>query len=200
MTVYNITPGDPRKAGDIALVIAEAFKPLAVAEWLARDEKKRVKMMSAQFEMFVQHAFAHGEVWTALDGQAAAVWFRRPMPDIPDYDERLAEICGDHLPRFQALDKAFDEHHPKDQHHHLAFLAVTRRLQGHLIGSTLLHHHLAHLDKTGQRAYLEASDRRSQGLYLRSGFVNLGPAIELPEGGPEMYPMQRTPRRGRDAL
>jgi ribosomal protein S18 acetylase RimI-like enzyme len=148
-------------------------------------------------ELIVRHAFAHGEVWSALAGRGVSVWFHRnaALPDIDGYSDRLAEIRGRHLARFEALDKAFADHHPSEPHHHLAFLAVQPALRNHKIGSTLLDHHLRHLDKRGIPAYLEAADERSQGLYLRHGFINHGPPFQLPDG-PSMYPMWRSPRRG----
>ena len=39
-------------------------------------------------------------------------------------------------------------------------------------------------------AYLEAADLRTRQIYLRHGYTNHGPPIQLPDG-PLMYPMVR---------
>jgi hypothetical protein len=46
------------------------------------------------------------------------VWFdrTRDMPDPDNYEGRLAELAGQYLDRFQALDVMFDKHHPVEEH------------------------------------------------------------------------------------
>jgi hypothetical protein len=51
-------------------------------------------------------------------------------------------------------------------------------------------------DSDGLPAYLEASSERSAALYERLGFVHLG-VLELPDGGPPMWPMRRPPAGAR---
>ena len=58
----------------------------------------------------------------------------------------------------------------------------------------LAHHHAA-LDQEVVPAYLEAADLRNRDLYLRHGYVDHGPPIQLPDG-PRMYPMWRQPAAG----
>jgi GNAT superfamily N-acetyltransferase len=108
---------------------------------------------------------------------------------------RLTAITQPWTSRFLAFDHAIESGHPAEPaHHHLAFLAVRPDRQGLGIGSALLlaHHqfldHQAHLP-----AYLEASAARSREFYLRHDYVDLGPPRYLPEGGPPMYPMWRSP-------
>ena len=78
-------------------------------------------------------------------------------------------------------------------HHHLAILAVRPDRAGPGTGTALLDAHHAILDGEGTVAYLEASDERTRGIYLRHGYADYGSPIELP-GGPFMYPMVRHPR------
>jgi GNAT superfamily N-acetyltransferase len=191
-TVSRLVAANAEAAAEL---IATAFSTLDVAEWLVEDAEERRRAMAAQFTMLVAHAVDHGWVYTAADGAGVAVWFDRTseLPPPPDYDARLAEICGPHTPRFEALDAAFEAHHPKEAHHHLAFLAVLPRLQGHGIGTMMMNAHHRRLDEAGVPAYLEASDLRSRALYERHGYA-LRDKLELPDG-PTMWPMWREPRQ-----
>ena len=51
---------------------------------------------------------------------------------------------------------------------------------------------------SGIPAYLEASGPDSRRLYLRHGYADYGPRIDLP-GGPALYPMWRQPHDPQDA-
>ncbi|HEX5493068.1 MAG TPA: GNAT family N-acetyltransferase [Mycobacteriales bacterium] len=89
----------------------------------------------------------------------------------------------------------FEAHHPSEPHHYLAFLAVRPERQGAGLGSALLRHHHARLDRTGVAAYLEASSPRSRELYLRHGYRPRGEPFTVPDGTP-FWPMWRTPSAG----
>jgi hypothetical protein len=47
-------------------------------------------------------------------------------------------------------------------------------------------------DSAGLPTYIEASSERSAALYERLGFVHLD-VLELPEGGPPVWLMRRSP-------
>lgn len=186
-------PAEPTGA-----LIATAFTSLDVAAWLVPDPGQRHRILTGQFTMLAAHAADHGRIDTATDPTGAligvAVWFDRtgPLPEIPDYQARLASLCGPHLPRITALDTAMDAAHPTTPHHHLAFLAVAPGHQRHGIGTALLRAGHDRLDAAGIPAYLEAADEHSRALYARCGYRDLAP-LRLPDGGPVMWPMWRTP-------
>src|SRR5690625_5200722 len=122
-------------------LITTAFHSLAVSKWLVADPDERWAAQRGQFRMLVEHAAEHGTIYLDPDRTATAVWldYTRPVPEPPDYDRRLLEVCGAHTARFAALDVAFAEHHPSTPHQHLAFMARseehTSELQsrGHLV-------------------------------------------------------------------
>lgn len=176
---------------DIAHLVATAFNPLDVGAWLVADPKVRLTAMRGQFALVIAHALDHGHI-DLCEGGGVAVWFDRiaPVPEPPHYAQRLREACGPHTSRFAALDEAFEQHHPTDAHHHLAFLAVHPQLQGRGIGSALLRHHHEAMDASGVAGYLEASSQANRVLYARHGYAELGPVIRLPDG-PRMWPMWR---------
>ena len=175
-TTTRILAAKTLQTRDVAHVIASAFEPLDAAQWLVPGTGPwtRTCVLQRQFEILVQHAQHHGQVFTTPGMEAAAVLFPRgpqPAPAPEDYDQRLEDACGQHTYRFRALDQLFDAHHPADtEHWHLALLAVSPRLQGQGLGTELL----SHCHRTlGGPFYLEASSPRAQALYERHGYRKL---------------------------
>jgi GNAT superfamily N-acetyltransferase len=130
------------------------------------------------------------------DRAGAALWLPAG-PDAPaqpaDYGARLAAATSPWTKRFVAFDAALEARHPAGvAHRHLAILAVRPGRQGQGTGTALLRSCHQALDRDGTPAYLEASDPRTRRLYLRHGYTDHGPPIDLP-GGPPMYPMWREP-------
>jgi GNAT superfamily N-acetyltransferase len=182
-------------AHQVAAVIATAFRELEVTSWLVDNREDRQWALYGQFRILVEYALDHGEVLMNGDRRAVAVWLPRdrPLPEIDNYDQRLDAACRPYTDRFRVLDAAFDKHHPSEAHHHLALLAVKPALQRRGIGTALLRHYHARLDRAGMPAYLEASSRASRHLYLRHGYTDHGAPIELPDG-PQLWPMWRPPQ------
>lgn len=186
-----------RDVHEAAALIATAFHGLDVAAWLVPDPRERERVLYANFRMFVDHAVDHGDMLITEDRRGVAVWFPREMPlaEIGDYERRRWLACGPYTSRFEALDAAFDKHHPTAAHRHLAFLAVHPDHQTRGIGTALLDRYHYRLDRAGLPAYLEASSLSSRGLYLRHRYTDHGTPIDLPDGGPRLWPMWRAPRQ-----
>ena len=187
----------------LSQVIADAFHDLAPSRWLITDPAARRQIFPGYFRLYVEHAMALGVVHTTADRTAAALWLPagQDTPAQPgDYDARLAAATSPWTSRFQAFDAALEGRHPVGiAHHHLAILAVRLDRQGQGTGTALLGAYHQLLDHGGTPAYLEASDLRTRRVYLRHGYADRGPAIQLPDG-PLMYPMWREPRPGRITL
>ncbi|HEY7176945.1 MAG TPA: GNAT family N-acetyltransferase [Micromonosporaceae bacterium] len=194
MTV-SVRPGRASDVDNLAVVIARAFGPLPVSQWLVPDGgDARIAAMAGQFRLLISAALDDGDVYVADDGVGVAVWFPPgPIPEIPGYDELLATACGRYTARFVELDQVLHKAHPgSPDHAYLMFLAVEDAAQGRGIGSALLDAHHGRLDAAGTPAYLEASGVRSRRLYLRKGYADYaepyGPAALR-----EFYPMWRDP-------
>ncbi|MCD0445934.1 hypothetical protein LO763_20185 [Glycomyces sp. A-F 0318] len=193
----------------IAALIAAAFSDLDVTHWLVPDAADgntraplRQRLLAGQFAILVDAATRCGHVDVAVDESGgwvgAAVWADRTgAPFAPvAYETRLKQLTGTHLPRFQALDRAFEDHHPTDVAHlHLMFLATVHGRQGSpaRIGTTLLAHGLARADQNHLAVYLEAASERLRNWYQRYDFAPRDP-IRLPHEGPSLFPMLRPPQ------
>jgi hypothetical protein len=182
-------------AATVAYVIATAFRPLDVCQWLIPDPHDRANRLPDYFRIMVDHAFQQGTVHVTADLNAVSVWLSWPFPDPADYDTRLRAACGLWTPRFNILDQAMHQAHPQDRgpHDYLAFLAVMPYSQGQGLGRALLEHHHAELDRGGRPAYLEASNIRSRKLYDATGYHDCAPPLCLPYQGEPMFPMWRDP-------
>lgn len=202
MTCLTIRRGTMDDAARTAELIAAAFAPLQVAEWLVPDPAERVRVLAAQFAILVEDAVNHGEVLLGGYGgaeatgfSAAAVGYRLagPLPPLDDYDARLAQACGPHRDRFTILDRAFDDHHPDTYpHYYLSYLATLPEQQERGLGTALLDHIRCHADQAQLPAYLVASNERTRDMYERHGFQCLGDPFHLPDG-PPMWTMLREP-------
>ena len=99
---------------------------------------------------------------------------------------------GRQLPRVSRAQRALEEHHPTEPHYYIRWIGVRPGLRGQGLGSALMRPTLDRCDSTDLPAYLEASSERSAALYERLGFVLQG-VLELPDGGPRVWPMRRPP-------
>ncbi|MFI5489211.1 GNAT family N-acetyltransferase [Micromonospora echinaurantiaca] len=188
-------------AGRLSTLLTDAFLISPVGDWLIPEVGMRRRVYLRYFEIFVGHGLEHGIVDVTTDLTGVAIWQPRDEDTLgPDnYDERLADATGWWVEQFRALDKTFDEQHPRDVfHHHLVFLGVLPSMQSRGIGSALLRHHHARLDAEGIPAYLEASMSRNRDLYLRHGYAASDP-FYLPDDGPPLWPMWRDPNRQQTA-
>ena len=191
-TIVSATAPDAEWIADL---IGGSFLQLGVTEWLLPDPGERAKILPRNFQILVEHALIHGEVQVFEDRSAAAVWLPRGFAELAppdDYDRRLAEVCGPATERFQRLDELFDAHHPHEPHHHLALLGVRPDRQGAGLGSRLLDHHHATLDRDNMASFLEASSTGSRDLYLRKGYELLGKPYAVANGA-LFWPMWRQP-------
>lgn len=190
---------DPEWTDALAPVIAEAFFEGDPAPWLVPDPSERRRIYHDYFRMIVRHALSGaGEVYTSPDRNAVAIWFPAltgpPNTVPPAIDRRLDIICGPYARRFQELAEKMEQAHPTEPHLYLNYLAVGEGEQNKGWGTALLRHRLAELDQHGIAAYLEATNERNLGLYLRHGF-EVSDRISL-YNGPSLYPMWRPPRSG----
>jgi ribosomal protein S18 acetylase RimI-like enzyme len=120
-----------------------------------------------------------GELWTADDYSAAALWIPPERADLklPWWQEiqmfpsivSFTSLSG--LGRVDAFRKAAEKHHPKSRpHFYLMTIGVDTKFQGQGLGGALLDATLAKIDAKGLPSYLESSNEKNVPLYRRHGY------------------------------
>ena len=137
----------------------------------------------------------------AKDGAGVALWFE---PGVRAKSEgfvqqlllapRFLALSGAHrLMRALAVGRLLDGFRPREPHVYLQILGCAPQSQGQGLGSALLRHRLAEIDRAGQAVFLETANPSNLPLYERFGFVSQGkdrPAAN----GPWVWPMWRAAR------
>lgn len=184
-------------ADAVTRVIERAFFDIAPCVWLFPDRAARSERLPALLRAQVEHALAHGIVYTTPDRDAAALWYIHrggPYHADPQYAARLAAAVGpDHADRLRTFEACTDAVRPTDPHDYLFIAAVDPTKQRQGLGSQFLTGCHRELAPAGRPAYLEASDEDTRRLYLRLHYADAeGEGIVLP--GPEatrLHPMLR---------
>jgi GNAT superfamily N-acetyltransferase len=194
-TVDVIRTAELEDVAGVTVTLAEAFQDGDLAGWLIPDPDERRRTYTRYFRIFAEFFVAHGRVDTFDDLSAVALWWpvgEKLELDIPNYDDRLMHATDNAVGRFITLDMAMHANHPTHRaHEYLAFLAVQPERQGRGLGSALLRHRHAYLDRHGKSAYLEATGVRNRSLYEQHGYRR-GPMFNIP-AGPDLHPMWRAP-------
>ncbi|WP_328958028.1 GNAT family N-acetyltransferase [Kitasatospora purpeofusca] len=189
-----IVPATPRQAGALAELIDTAFAHLALHHWLVPQAAAHRQVFPSWFRHHLDAALDHGTVHTTTDQSAVAVWLPGPTPESPGHST-LPAPCRPFAPRFHHFENVTrPAHFGMDKpHQELALLAVSPRRQGHGLGSALLHHHHAALDRAALPAYLVAPSGPARALYLRNGYQDCGNPVRLHAGCEPLHPMWRIP-------
>jgi GNAT superfamily N-acetyltransferase len=93
----------------------------------------------------------------------------------------------------RAAQEAMKRVHPEEPHWYLAVLGSDPSVRGRGYGQVLMQSRLDRCDAEYCPAYLESSKPENVPYYQRFGFTVTG-EIELPHGGPKIWPMWREPR------
>ena len=180
-------------------VLAAAFADDPVFSFLLpATMTRREDRLRRLFALDGARSEQRGGTWIAVDGGGAAVWFppgRWQSTRWEDLRETpgWARVFGRRSPQALQVRKDLEAHHRElPDHWYLLYLGTAPDRQSQGIGSALLRPVLAECDRTGTPAYLEASCERNRALYARHGFTDRD-AMELPGGGPTMFPMWRDP-------
>jgi hypothetical protein len=97
--IRTAAPADQQTVSEL---LAEAFLHGDLAAWLIPHPDTRARIYPRYFALHVEHALAHGQVEMAADATAVAIWYPidgNPLPELPDYPQRLADLTGRFQPR-----------------------------------------------------------------------------------------------------
>lgn len=176
----HATPAD---AAQVAETLAGAFSDDPVMSWCWPDPVDRQEILPRIFRVAVDACLPSGGVYTTPGHAAAAVWLP-PTAEVDDeqFASDLGTACGGDTERLYTLMELMDANHPHaDAHHYLLAVGTRPGWQGLGIGSRMLRAGLAHCDRDGMPAYLEATSERNRRLYERHGFT-VTQEFGLPDG------------------
>jgi GNAT superfamily N-acetyltransferase len=182
----------------LADVLADAFLDDPVYTWMLPGTLRPRARLRAMFTAEMEHyGLPQGTIWTSSGYDGAAVelspgaW---EMPMSMTGKEALTWLraFGRRMTLAARVQRALQARHPREPHFYLRIVGVRTARQGQGMGSALMQATLQRADAAGLPAYIEASSQRSASLYQRLGFVHTG-VLELPDGGPPVWPMRRPP-------
>jgi ribosomal protein S18 acetylase RimI-like enzyme len=188
----------------LARAMARAFyDDPVVGHWFFEEASRRIPRLERGFEVFLRLVYLPGEECYTTEGLGGgALWlppgkWRMSVIGQLRLLPRLAWSIGlGRLPRLLGTLGFMESKHPHEPHYYLPLIGVEPASQGRGIGSALMRPILERCDREGVPAYLEATAPSNRALYLRHGFEVVG-ELEIPKGGPPIWPMWRKPAGGR---
>ncbi len=190
-SVSTVARADKERA---VATIVTAFSGDPVMRWAMPDPQQYLTYAPEFVRRFGGKAF-EGQSAFAVEGfMGAALWLR---PGVEPDGESLAELMQRAMPEEdqEKVSNLFDqmaEYHPHEPLWYLPMIGVDPVRQGMGLGSALLAHALAEVDREAKLAYLEATSDRSRDLYARYGFDVTG-TIQVADS-PLLFAMLRKAR------
>ncbi|WP_051797563.1 GNAT family N-acetyltransferase [Catenuloplanes japonicus] len=187
----TLQPAGETDIGWTTGLLALTYGASPIAEWAMSATGVRDTLATFYLGPIVEYALGRGEVDVVGD-HTVAVWTPSAQPLPPEQMDRFGRIWGSRaLERLPLLHDILAARRPPG-HDYLALIAVSVSRRGRGIGSSLLAHHHARLDRRTRTAYLEAPPDSTR-FYQRAGYTATGAPVQLPGPGPVLQPMARPP-------
>jgi GNAT superfamily N-acetyltransferase len=183
----------------IETTLGLAFEDDPVWRWVLGRRNKPATRMGAVLGAFARMHLDASTVFMTTDGGAVAIWGRPghwrvpPVAFLRHGGWPLTKAGPLPFARFLMLGET-ERRHPREEHWYLEVLGTRPDRQGEGLGSALIHHVLDGPDAAGLPAYLESSKEANLAFYGRHGFAVKGDTIDMPRGGPTIWPMWREAR------
>ncbi|MFT7246415.1 MAG: GNAT superfamily N-acetyltransferase [Candidatus Azotimanducaceae bacterium] len=174
-----------------SIVIGFSTDPLGRWFW---PTAKSYLLSAPCFDAYGGRSIDNGSAYTTENYEGVALWL---PPGVDPDEERMIplleiSVSKDILEDVFAVFEAMDEYHPKEPCWYLPLIAVDPFYQGKGIGSQLMKHALARIDREALPAHLVSSNPRNISLYERHGFEAMG-QIQIGTS-PTVTPMIRHPK------
>ena len=184
---------DADKARAIATIMT-AFTADPALRWVLPDPQQYLTHGPEFVRRFCGRAFDNQSGFVAEGFMGAALWL---PPGVDPDGEGIEEWIKEAVPeedqnKVSAFFDEMDRYHPHEPICYLPMIGVDPASQGMGLGSALLAHALAAVDREAKAAYLEAPTERRRDLYIRHGFEVIG-TIQTADS-PPMFPMLRKAR------
>jgi ribosomal protein S18 acetylase RimI-like enzyme len=197
----------PAKRADVrglAATMARAFDDDPLMMWIFPDAAVRGRRLPRLFAVLLRRYYlASRATELVADGEqilGGAMWappgqwpppVLRQLAAVPS----LARALGGRLLMASETSSVIARSHPGGPHWYLSGIGTEPAMQRTGVGGLLLASRLDRCDAAGMPVYLESSKLSNVGYYERFGFTVAG-EIQVPGGGPMLWPMTRPPRRG----
>jgi len=157
-------------------VITLAFITDPMARWAHADPAEYLSHMPAVADALGGSALDHATAYCIEGYLGAALWL--PPGAHPDL-EALGALVERAVPepKRKFLFEVFDQmwsYHPVEPHWYLRLIGIDPSWQNRGLGSLLMQHAHAVLDRDGTLAYLDSSNPRNVTFYQRHGYKSLG--------------------------
>ncbi len=187
----------------LSQALAEAFDDDPVMCWILPDAARRPAGLTRMFTSEIRyHHLAGGGAELAQSDAGVAVGGALWDPPGRWKQSRLnswlslpsvAFALGRYLRVGAEVSQALESAHPTEPHWYLATIGTSSAGRGGGYGKALMNSRLSRCDAEGAPAYLESSKEANIPYYERFGFEVTG-EIVIPNGGPTLWKMWRTPR------
>lgn len=180
-------------------LLARTFWDDPVVEHLLPHEPTRYRRLRHLYAFVLADGRRRGLVHTTPELESIAVWQapgRRstgPGDVVRALPMGLRAFGPTRIPKALATLDAIERRHPREPHWYLELLGTDPLRKGRGAAGGLLGPVLDNADRDGLPAYLESSKAANVGFYERWGF-EVTDELTLPNGGPPMWLMWRTPR------
>lgn len=183
----------------IGAVLGRAFHDDPVSLFMTPDEQQRPARLAGVFGAMARYLhmpFGGTEV-LLQDGaiRAAALW-DPPGATQPAWWRGLlmmaatTRVLRKDASKMATFGQTLDRVRPKDQHWYLAVIGTEPDRQGTGLGTALIRSRLDRCDQEGLPAYLESSKESNVPYYEKFGF-KVTQDLQIPDGGPTLWPMWR---------
>lgn len=182
------------EAERVYAVLALAFVADPASRWSWPDPHTYLTTFAKVARAFGGRAFEEGTAHVAGELAGAALWL---PPGVRSDEETMGVLMAQTVPEASQADmfSVFEQmgaYHPTEPHWYLPMIGIDPVQQGRGIGSALLAHALAAVDRDHAVAYLESSNPKNVPLYERHGFKVIG---EVQAGNsPTIHAMLRQTR------
>jgi GNAT superfamily N-acetyltransferase len=185
----------------LAAMLARAFEDDPVLRFMLAGPRRRDRYAHRFFAWQLRRLLPGEQVYVAGEGDAAAIWalpngWRESPREALSLALQMLPAVARHLPRLTASIVMLERRHPRVPHMYLSVLGSEPEVQGRGFGSAAIASGLAFADAEGLPAFLESSKERNLDFYARFGF-RVTEELQLPGGGPPVWPMWREPSGSR---
>jgi GNAT superfamily N-acetyltransferase len=202
--VRSVRPATRADAAGLAATMARAFDDDPLMMWIFPEEAMRRRRLPLLFATLLRRYYLAsnatdlvasgdqilgGAMWVPPGRWPPPVW--RQLAAVPG----MVRALGGQLPVASEASSAIARLHPAGPLWYLSGIGTEPAQQRTGVGGLLLASRLERCDAAGMPAYLESSKRSNVGYYERFGFAVTG-EIQVPGGGPRLWPMTRPPRHG----